>query len=87
MKKTLIVAIVLVAVIGGFMIGFTLLRRHIFNRTDCERFNIDNIELRTGIDIPAVDSSNCECGDAVKRSNFYLHSEKVNMNDYISRYE
>lgn len=87
MKKTLIVTIVLVCVVGGLMMSFTLLRRHIFNRTDCERFNIDNIELRTGIDIPAVDSSSCECGESVKRSYFYLHSEKVDIEQYISRFE
>jgi len=37
-----------------FMGSFKLLVRHIFNRQDCERFNIDNIELRTGINVQII---------------------------------
>ena len=64
------------------MLAFRFLARHIYNRTDCERFNIDNIEVRTGINVPLTLSYTCECGDAYKNSSFIIDTNHVNLKNF-----
>lgn len=79
-------------IIGGiainillFMGGCRVLSKHIFNRQDCDRFNIDNIEMRTGIDIPAIEKASCECGPGTKDSEFTLALEPNEYDYYLTR--
>ena len=81
-------------VIGGVTLFFFLgaigcksLIGHIYNRVDCEQFNIDNVEVRTGINIPAVTDVECQCDEAktIKTNTFILNSDLVDMNDYVSK--
>ncbi|MEM1121380.1 MAG: hypothetical protein AAGJ18_13090 [Bacteroidota bacterium] len=60
---------------------------HIYNRTDCEQFNIDNIEVRTGIDIPAVSDVTCEfkSTENTKISVFILDKSVLDFDYYIQR--
>ncbi|MCG6189093.1 hypothetical protein [Maribellus maritimus] len=62
--------------------GFNLLAKSIYDRKDCKRFNIDNIELRTHTDIPAVLKSECNCNGNIKVSKFVIDSSRVNISDY-----
>lgn len=80
----------LLKIVGGlvlaaflFMGGCSLLTKHIFSRQDCERFNIDNIEVRTGINIPAVSDYACECANGVKDARFTL---KLNTDEELQAY-
>ncbi len=71
-------------------LGFTSIKgftSHIYNRTDCEQMNIDNIELRTGIDIPAVSKVVCEfkTAEQMKISVFTLDKNQVDLADYTTR--
>lgn len=68
-----------------FMGGCRILSKHIFNQQDCKRFVIDNIELRTGIDIPAVVNSTCECSEGTKDVEFTLALKSEKMAHYIER--
>ena len=68
-----------------FFGSMMLLTRHIYERQDCVAFNIDNIELRTGIDIPKVISSKCECSDHRKNAEFVLDLEQLDITNYLSR--
>lgn len=68
-----------------FMGGCKLLVREIFNRQDCERFNIDNIEVRTGVNIPAIIECDCEVVGNTKTSWFIIDSSKVNLNTYVTK--
>ena len=68
-----------------FMGGCRTLTKHIFQRQDCARFNIDNIELRTGIDIPATKSANYECAPGSKDAEFTLNLKPEEIDDYITR--
>lgn len=68
-----------------FMGGCRLLNKQIFNQQSCERFNIDNIEVRTGIDIPTVENSSCECSRGVKDAEFTLKLKPENIDRYVSR--
>ena len=65
-----------------FMGSFKLLVRHIFNRQDCERFNIDNIELRTGINVPPISDCDCRVTDNTKLSTFKLDTSVVDIASY-----
>lgn len=87
MRKFLIVLSSIICLVLLFMGSFRLLAKHIYNRTDCEAFNIDNIELRTGIDIPAVVKSDCECivFENTKTAKFTIDTQKVDFERYISR--
>ncbi len=57
----------------------------IYNSCDCERFNIDNIELRTGINIPKIKNVDCSYNEntKTKNSSFIIDTEKVDLDDYI----
>jgi hypothetical protein len=52
---------------------------------DCERFNIDNIELRTGINIPSIKNVECtyDKRTKTKKISFIIETEKVTIEDYI----
>ncbi|MEH6535788.1 MAG: hypothetical protein V7719_05300 [Psychroserpens sp.] len=85
MKKALI-GITLVVVLFGILYGgLHLFGWHIYNTQSCQRFNIDNIELRTGVNIPEVTTTDCECKDNKKISKFVIDTDKVDVDDYISK--
>ncbi|PKO99811.1 MAG: hypothetical protein CVU13_04595 [Bacteroidetes bacterium HGW-Bacteroidetes-8] len=84
-KKILFVLGALALIVLLFMGGTRLLIRHIYNRTDCERFNIDNIELRTGVDIPDITESKCESDGKIKICEFTLDTNKIVLSHYIDR--
>lgn len=85
MKKIYLIisAIVLFCTLAGF--GFYSFSKMIYNRCDCERFNIDNIELRTGINIPKIKNVYCSYNEntKTKNSSFIIDTEKVDLDDYI----
>lgn len=72
----------LVVLLG--MGGIRLFVKHIYNSNSCESFNIDNIELRTHIDIPDVNSVDCNCNENIKTAKFILEPE-VEISRYIKR--
>lgn len=85
MRKLIFFLVIFVALaaIGWFVMMF--LTKHIYTRTDCERFNIDNIELRANIDIPAIEGSDLECESdgTTKNSFFKLDKNALILDDYI----
>lgn len=87
MKKVLLIITAIIALGAITYGGFYLLAKHIFGRTDCERFNIDNVELRTGIGIPPVLSSECDCDTEkmIKRTSFIIDTAKTSAQEYIDR--
>lgn len=73
-------ALILVSIVG--CIG---LKRHIYFRTDCYRFNIDNIELVTDINVPALVDSECSCESGIKESLFTIDTSRVDLKSYIKK--
>lgn len=71
------------------MIGFGLysFSKIIYNSCDCERFTIDNIELRTGINIPSIKKTDCLYNEKTKTKNitFVLDTENIDFEDYIKK--
>jgi len=84
LTKTLLIIGIIIFL--GFA-GCKGLISHIYNRTDCEQFNIDNIEVRTGIDIPAVSKVICDFNETknIKTSVFTLDKLQVDLDDYVAR--
>lgn len=85
MKKVFIiigsVGIVCLIVLAGFY----MLSRQIYSSTDCERFNIDHIELRTGINIPPVVDLDCNINDNIRTSWFDLDTAELEWMTYINK--
>ena len=87
MKNHLLVLILFLSAPIFLLAGCYGLSKHIYSRMDCKAFNIDNIEVRTGVNIPAVVSSECEIEQAEKRkmSRFTIDASRVKVKDYIAR--
>jgi DNA-binding transcriptional MerR regulator len=85
MKKLLIVLASIFALIFLFWLAANLLGKHIYSRTDCRRFNIDNIELRTGIDIPQIKEAKTKCksDSKVKTASFILNLTPTELDSYL----
>lgn len=83
MKKVLIVGGSIALFCLLFMLGCRTLISTISNSNDCKRFNIDNIEVHTGIDIPSVTDVSCIYNDGIKDVTFVLDTSKIEMEEYI----
>ncbi|SDS67704.1 hypothetical protein SAMN04515667_2718 [Formosa sp. Hel1_31_208] len=84
MKKIVVATGLIVVLIVLFYVGLHLFGRFIYNTQSCKQFNIDNIELRTGVDIPKVTTIKCECINNKKVSKFIIDTEKVDIVTYIA---
>jgi len=62
------------------------LSRTIYNSMDCDRFNIDHIELRTGINIPSVTRLDCQIEDNQRIAEFDVHISGEDKEQYTLRY-
>jgi hypothetical protein len=87
MKKVLIVCGSIVLFAALLMGGCRALIHTIVNSNTCDQFNIDNIELRTGIDIPATTHVDCIYENGVKNVNFTLDTSQVDIRDYLTKNE
>lgn len=58
---------------------------HIYHHMDCNQFNIDHIEVRTGIDVPKTVSSLCNLNaDQTRRdADFVLDTTVVDINQWL----
>ena len=77
------------AVIGCsllFMVGCKTLVKSIYFSMDCDRFNIDHIELRTGIDIPQITRNYCELSDEKRTVSFQLLKTGTDKAEYAQKY-
>ena len=85
MRNVLIIVGVLV-ISGILFVGSVhLFGKHIYNTRSCNVFNIDNIELRTGVNIPKVTATECQCTNDTKVSKFIIDSEQIEVDDYIKK--
>ena len=77
--------------IGVLFLTLLLLGRttiqHIYHRRDCIRFNIDNVEMRAKIDVPALKNVDCHYDETTrtKTNIFHLDTSIVNIAQYVVR--
>ncbi len=69
-----------------FIQGCRGLKNTIYSSMDCDQFNIDHIELRTGIDIPKIKSLHCEIGDHTRRASFLVLKSRKDEVAYTQKY-
>lgn len=62
------------------------LASNIYHSMDCNRFNIDHIELRTGIDVPKITRNFCELNDSSRLVSFQLLKSGADKADYAAKY-
>jgi len=53
---------------------------------DCNQFNIDHIELRTGIDVPQIKRNYCELTDTSRTVSFQLLKTGKDKKAYAEKY-
>lgn len=82
-KRTAKIFLGLIFILALTFAGLNLWAKSIYNRKDCKSFNIDNIELRTHTDIPAIVKSECNCNGNIKVSKFIIDDTRVEIPDYI----
>lgn len=58
----------------------------IYHSMDCDRFNIDHIELRTGIDVPKITRNRCELNDSSRLVSFQLLKSGADKAAYAAKY-
>ena len=84
---------ILISIVGIVVLGFGTLVgcvQLIANSNSCERFNIDNIELRAHFDIPKIEQGSCICikdkGDGNSKTNYFkIPIDVVDMGRYVYR--
>ena len=69
-----------------FMQGCKGLARTMYRSMDCDQFNIDHIELRTGINVPKVERNSCTLEDYVRLVSFQLLEDDEFREGYIADY-
>ncbi len=86
MKKFFLIAGVTIFVFGGGFLAIQGLTGKIYHSCTCYRFNIDNVEMRARINIPRVDSVNCDFDEIalVKTNVFYLSMDQ-NLKNYAKK--
>ncbi|MDA9279560.1 hypothetical protein N8450_03070 [Schleiferiaceae bacterium] len=85
-KKLLILLGFVVGLPLLFMAGCKTLTSTIYQSMDCDQFNIDHIELRTGINIPSVQRNYCELIDSVRSVSFQVLLNTKELEIYSAKY-
>lgn len=87
LKKIFIALIVGAATVLCLYGGLWALVFHMAGQRSCDDFNIDNIELHAGVDIPNIEDSDCNYDGVrtMKQAWFLIDKNSVDMDYYIGR--
>ena len=66
--------------------GCQSITQTIYDSMDCNQFNIDHIELRTGIDVPQIKRNYCELTDTSRTVSFQLLKTGKDKKAYAEKY-
>lgn len=83
----LVVAIVVALGCLGLM-GLQAFCDKIYESRDCDFANIDNIEMRTSIDIPEIHACDCRYDERefAKKVTFIIDKKSLDLDDYITKH-
>lgn len=87
--KVKTILILLGAIVGLpllFMVGCKSLVKTIYQSMDCDQFNIDHIELRTGIDVPKIKRKYCQLNDSSRTVEFEVLLNSEELKSYSAKY-
>jgi len=85
-KKILILLGFIVGLPLLFMAGCKTLTSTIYKSMDCDQFNIDHIELRTGIDVPKIKRKHCQLNDSRRTVEFEVLLNSDELKSYSTKY-
>ena len=85
-KKLLILLGFVVGLPLLFMAGCKTLTSTIYQSMDCDQFNIDHIELRTGIDVPKIKRKYCQLYDSTRTVEFEVLLNAEELDAYSAKY-
>ena len=85
-KKLLILLGFVVGLPLLFMAGCKILTSTIYQSMDCDQFNIDHIELRTGIDVPKIKRKYCQLNDSTRTVEFEVLLNAEELDAYSAKY-
>jgi len=89
MKTKKIITLALCFVVAILCLGYVGIRsftKNIYNSQSCEWANIDNIEMRAMVDVPKIESSECEYDTISKTKKVVFTLDKeLNVEEYISK--
>ena len=85
-KKILILLGFIVGLPLLFMAGCKTLTSTIYQSMDCDQFNIDHIELRTGIDVPKIKRKYCQLNDSTRTVEFEVLLNAEELDAYSAKY-
>lgn len=85
-RNFIIIFVLIIALPLLFMQGCKSLVRTIYESMDCDRFNIDHIELRTGIDIPQINRNYCELTETKRTVSFQFLKTGRDKRAYAEKY-
>lgn len=85
-KKILILLGFIVGLPFLFMAGCKTLTSTIYQSMDCDQFNIDHIELRTGIDVPRIKRKYCQLNDSTRTVEFEVLLNAEELDAYSAKY-
>ena len=84
--RILLIIAIIFAIPILLMKGCQSLAKEIYWSMDCDQFNIDHIELRTGIDIPKITRNYCELSPTQRKVSFQLHKSGKDKAQYAATY-
>ena len=85
-RKVIIITSLTILVPLLLMKGCQSFARTIYNSMDCNQFNIDHIELRTGIDVPQIKRNYCELTDTSRTVSFQILKTGEDKRVYAEKY-
>lgn len=87
LKNILILAVCFViAVVCLGYVGIRSFTKNIYNSQNCEWANIDNIEMRAMVDVPKIESSECNYDTLSKTKKvLFILDKELNVEEYITK--
>ena len=85
-RKVIIITSLTILVPLLLMKGCQSFARTMYNSMDCNQFNIDHIELRTGIDVPQIKRNYCELTDTSRTVSFQILKTGEDKRVYAEKY-
>jgi len=86
-RKSLLIMLVCVVTVPVLLFkGCTSLGKTIYTSMDCDRFNIDHIEMRTGIDIQQIQRNYCRLSSDEREVSFKSLKDGASEMAYAQRY-
>lgn len=84
MKKGKFSLGILIIIVAIVFVSFKSFLSFIFDCKDCNKFVIDHVELRTGLDIPTTVNQDCVLLENKKIHKFQFDTKEIDVHNYLT---